>query len=80
MPVLYALRNLDKPLSVDTYKPEVMREAIAAGADMINDINGFRAPGAIDAVRGSDCALCIMHMQFLRPCKPIRNMAMCWPR
>ena len=63
MPVLYALRNLDKPLSVDTYKPEVMREAIAAGADMINDINGFRAPGAIDAVRGSDCALCIMHMQ-----------------
>jgi dihydropteroate synthase len=63
MPVLYALRNLDKPLSVDTYKPEVMREAIAAGADMINDINGFRAPGAIDAVRRSDCALCIMHMQ-----------------
>lgn len=63
MPVLYALRNLDKPLSVDTYKPEVMREAIAAGADMINDINAFRAPGAIEAVRGSDCGLCIMHMQ-----------------
>lgn len=65
MPVLYALRNLDKPLSVDTYKPEVMREAILAGADMINDINGFRAPGAIEAVRGSDCGLCIMHMQQL---------------
>ncbi|MEG2031735.1 MAG: dihydropteroate synthase [Janthinobacterium sp.] len=63
MPVLYALRDCGKPLSVDTYKPEVMREAILAGADMINDINGFRAPGAIDAVRGSDCALCIMHMQ-----------------
>jgi dihydropteroate synthase len=63
MPVLYALRNLDKPLSVDTYKPEVMHEAIVAGADMINDINGFRAPGAIEAVRGADCALCIMHMQ-----------------
>jgi dihydropteroate synthase len=63
MPVLYALRDMDKPLSVDTYKPEVMREAILAGADMINDINGFRAPGAIDAVRDSDCALCIMHMQ-----------------
>jgi dihydropteroate synthase len=30
---------------------------------MINDINGFRAPGALDAVRDSDCALCIMHMQ-----------------
>lgn len=63
MPVLYALRDCGKPLSVDTYKPEVMREAILAGADMINDINGFRAPGAIDAVRDSDCALCIMHMQ-----------------
>lgn len=63
MPVLYALRDCGKPLSVDTYKPEVMREALLAGADMINDINGFRAPGAIEAVRGSDCGLCIMHMQ-----------------
>ena len=63
MPVLYALRDMGKPLSVDTYKPQVMREAILAGADMINDINGFRAPGALEAVAGSDCALCIMHMQ-----------------
>ena len=63
MPVLYALRDIGKPLSVDTYKPEVMREAIIAGADLINDINGFRAPGAIDAVKDSDCGLCIMHMQ-----------------
>jgi len=63
MPVLYALRDLGKPLSVDTYKPEVMREAIIAGVDMINDINGFRAPGALDAVQDSDCALCVMHMQ-----------------
>jgi len=63
MPALYALRDCGKPLSVDTYKPEVMREVIAAGADMINDINGFRAPGALEAVKDSDCALCIMHMQ-----------------
>ncbi|MGK5029619.1 dihydropteroate synthase [Janthinobacterium sp. MDT1-19] len=63
MPVLYALRDCGKPLSIDTYKPEVMREAILAGADMINDINGFCAPGAIEAVQDSDCALCIMHMQ-----------------
>lgn len=63
MPVLYALRDLGKPLSIDTYKPEVMREAILAGVDMINDINGFRAPGALEAVLGSDCALCVMHMQ-----------------
>jgi dihydropteroate synthase len=63
MPALYALRGLGKPLSVDTYKPEVMREAIIAGADMINDINGFRAPGAVEAVADSDCGLCVMHMQ-----------------
>ena len=63
MPVLYALRDMGKPLSVDTYKPQVMREAILAGVDMINDINGFRAPGALEAVAGSDCALCVMHMQ-----------------
>ena len=63
MPVLYALRDCGKALSVDTYKPQVMKEAIIAGVDMINDINGFRAPGAIEAVRDSDCALCIMHMQ-----------------
>lgn len=63
MPVLYALRDQGPAISVDTYKPQVMREAIIAGVDMINDINGFRAPGAIEAVRDSDCALCIMHMQ-----------------
>ena len=63
MPAIYALRELGYPLSIDTCKPEVMREAIIAGADMINDINGFRAPGAIEAVKDSDCALCVMHMQ-----------------
>lgn len=62
MPVIYALRELDKPLSIDTWKPEVMREAVLAGADMINDINGFRASGAIEAVRDADCGLCLMHM------------------
>jgi dihydropteroate synthase len=50
------------PLSVDTYKPEVMRHALAAGADLVNDIWGFRMPGAIDAVRDSQCGLCVMHM------------------
>jgi len=63
MPAIYALRDCGKPLSIDTYKPEVMREAIAAGVDMINDINGFRAEGALRAVKDSDCAVCIMHMQ-----------------
>ncbi|SDE71761.1 dihydropteroate synthase [Massilia sp. PDC64] len=63
MPAIYALRELGYPLSIDTCKPEVMREAIIAGADMINDINGFQAPGAIEAVKDSDCGLCVMHMQ-----------------
>jgi dihydropteroate synthase len=63
MPVIYALRDCGKPLSIDTCKPEVMREAISAGVDMINDINGFRAEGALRAVKGGDCGLCIMHMQ-----------------
>ena len=63
MPLLYALRDCGKPLSVDTAKPRVMREAIAAGADMINDIYGFRAEGAMSAIKESDCMLCIMHMQ-----------------
>ncbi|MCS0631333.1 dihydropteroate synthase [Telluria mixta] len=63
MPAIYALRELGYPLSIDTCKPDVMREAIIAGADMINDINGFQAPGAIEAVKDSDCGLCVMHMQ-----------------
>jgi dihydropteroate synthase len=62
MPLVFALRDCGRAVSVDTYKPAVMREAVLAGVDMINDINGFRAPGAIDAVQDSDCALCIMHM------------------
>lgn len=62
MPVLYALRDCGKALSVDTYKPEVMREVLGAGADMINDIHGFRSAGAIAAVEDSECGLCVMHM------------------
>lgn len=62
MPVLYALRDCGKPLSIDTYKPQVMREVLVAGADMINDINGFRGEGSLTAVGDSDCAICIMHM------------------
>lgn len=63
MPLVYALRDCGKPLSIDTSKPVVMAETLAAGADMINDINGFQADGALDAVAQSDCGLCVMHMQ-----------------
>ncbi len=62
IPLIEQLRGANVPLSVDTYKPEVMRRALSAGADLINDIWGFRMPGAIDAVRDSDCGLCVMHM------------------
>jgi dihydropteroate synthase len=62
IPLIEQLRGANLPLSIDTYKPEVMRAALAAGADMINDIWAFRMPGAIDAVRASACALCAMHM------------------
>ena len=62
MPLLYALQDCGVPLSVDTYKPGVMREAQIAGVDMINDVHGFCYPGALDAVAAGDCALCIMHM------------------
>lgn len=63
LPVLNVLREYDIPLSVDTSKPQVMQRVLAAGADMINDIYAFRQPGAVEAVSGSCCALCVMHMQ-----------------
>ena len=63
LPVIEAMRHAGVPLSIDTFKPEVMRAVLDAGADMINDIYAFRQPGAIQAVAGSRCGLCIMHMQ-----------------
>ena len=63
LPVLRAVRDLPLPVSVDTLKPEVMRVVLAEGASMINDVSALRAPGALDAVQGSRCGLCLMHMQ-----------------
>ena len=63
LPVLEALAGAGVPLSVDTQKPELMRAAVAAGAAMVNDVNGFQAPGALAAVADSNCAICIMHKQ-----------------
>jgi dihydropteroate synthase len=63
LPVLEGLRDVPLPLSVDTRKPEVMRAALAAGADMINDINALQEPDALAAVAASDAAVCLMHMQ-----------------
>lgn len=63
LPVIEALRDCGVPLSIDTFKPEVMRATLDAGADMINDIYAFRQPGAVEAVAASRCGLCVMHMQ-----------------
>jgi len=59
LPVVEALR--DFPVSVDTRRPGVMRAVLAAGASMINDIDAVSAPGALEAVAASDCAVCLMH-------------------
>ncbi len=63
MPIVESLADCGKPLSIDTYKPEVMRAALAGGADLINDIWGFRMPGAVEAVAAGQFGLCVMHMQ-----------------
>ena len=64
MPVMERLAGeLDTPISVDTSKPEVIREAVAAGAVMVNDVRALQLPGALEAVEEADCALCLMHMQ-----------------
>jgi len=63
LPVLEGLSHCGVPLSVDTLKPEVMRAAIRAGADMINDVNALQSLGALQAVADSEVAVCLMHMQ-----------------
>ena len=61
LPVLEELKDLQKPVSVDTRRPEVMKAALRAGASMINDIEALTSPGALEAVAKSECAVCLMH-------------------
>lgn len=61
--VIEALRDCRAPISIDTYKPEVMRAGISAGASMVNDVNALEAPGALQAVAESEAAVCLMHKQ-----------------
>lgn len=63
LPVVTGLRDCGVPLSIDTVKPEVMRAAIDAGADLINDIAALQAPGALAAVAAGKAAVCLMHMR-----------------
>lgn len=63
LPVLREAVRMGAPVSVDTYKPEVMAAALDAGADIINDIWALRQPGALEAVaRHPACGVCLMHM------------------
>jgi len=63
LPIVEALQSSNVPLSVDTCKTEVMIASIAAGADMINDINALQGEGALEAVATSNVAVCLMHRQ-----------------
>jgi dihydropteroate synthase len=63
LPVIEGLRGAPVPVSIDTFKPEVMRAAIAAGAQMVNDINALQDAAAMNIVAGANVAVCLMHKQ-----------------
>ena len=65
IPLVKALRKTsDCIISIDTSKSEVMRQAILAGADIINDVRALQEPGAIEVLAAyPDVAICLMHMQ-----------------
>lgn len=63
LPVIREARRLEVPISVDTYKPEVMQAALDAGADIVNDIWALRRGDARQVVAGHPrCGVCLMHM------------------
>ena len=69
IPVIEALVNEFKakqvniPISIDTYKPAVMQAAIDAGASMVNDVRALQEAGALEVVAKSKVGVCLMHMQ-----------------
>lgn len=64
IPVLEAIRfETDLPISIDTSKPVVMREAFARGADAVNDVCALRVEGALEVVRDLAAPVCLMHMR-----------------
>lgn len=63
LPVIQGLRSIAIPISIDTYKPSVMRAALSAGASMVNDVNALQTEGALDVIAKSDAAVCLMHKQ-----------------
>ena len=64
IPVIKGLVNqIHIPISIDTYKPQVMQAAIAAGASMVNDVRALKEDGALEIVEKSNVGVCLMHMQ-----------------
>ncbi len=64
LPVLKSLaKKIKVPISIDTYKPEVAKQALASGASIINDITGLSNPRMIRVVASAGCPVVIMHMQ-----------------
>ena len=64
VPVIEGIRaTSDVIISVDTSKPAVMAAAVAAGAQLINDVWALRQPGALAVAAASGAAVCLMHMQ-----------------
>lgn len=64
LPVVERLTQaLSIPISVDTSKPEVMREAARVGAGLINDVRALQAPGALDVAAASGLPVCLMHLR-----------------
>ncbi len=68
LPVIEAITaRFEVPVSIDTSKPEVMTQAVLAGASLINDVNALRAPGALEAAANAvvehGVGVCLMHMQ-----------------
>ncbi len=62
MPVIEAISTWAIPLSIDTTKPEVARRALAAGASIVNDVNGLRDPEMLDVIAAAQASAVIMHM------------------
>jgi len=64
IPVIAALaKQINIPISIDTYKPQVMQAAVAAGASIVNDVRALQEDGALEVVANSNVGVCLMHMQ-----------------
>jgi dihydropteroate synthase len=62
-PVVREAVKLGIPISIDTYKPEVMQAMLDIGVDIINDVYALRIPGTVDVVaKHPTCGICLMHM------------------